>query len=121
MKEEQIGLEAEICQILIKLRMNPTYSSNYMCLKDAILIAIDHPNTWQDTYLETIGKQRNVTRERIRQILYKAACDNWNKESKNVLAVHFGRDVQTHFQYAKPNHIEFIEMMANLIRENNSL
>jgi hypothetical protein len=107
---------------LTDLGMEPTKRRDHICLKEAILMAVQDPDSWQAGYLEYIGQRENVTRERVRQMLHKAAWKSWSVNSKEVLAGHFNHPIQTDFEYAKPNHIELItliskEMEASITRE----
>lgn len=109
-----VKLKEEIDQIFAELSMdNPRYCRGVSWLKELVLIAVRDPDTWDDEYLEYIGKRENITRERVRQILHKAAWDNWSKDSKAVLENHFESPVQIKFEYDKPNHIEFITLISS--------
>ena len=117
-----VKLKEEIDQIFTELSMNhPRYCSGVSWLKELVLIAVRDPDTWDDEYLEYIGKRENITRERVRQILHKAAWDNWSRDSKMVLENHFESPIQIKFEYDKPNHIEFITLIAKEMRTRRHL
>ena len=112
-----MDLENELDHILTELGMNPLGGKrDFALLKEVILLAVRHPNTWQDRYLELIGKREGITRERVRQILYKAVWDHWNVRSAFVLSNHFGHPIQTQFEYIRPNHVEFAALLAGKLR-----
>ena len=114
--------EAEVDQILTELGMG--YLGNHRdfnWLKEVILFAVHNPNTWQGNYLEMIGKREHITRERVRQILYKAVWDHWNAQSAVILSNHFENPIQTQFERVKPNHIEFITMLSKELRDKYQL
>ena len=108
-----MGLEVELNYILTELGMDPLGDKrDFAWLKEVILLAIRYPNTWQFRYLELIGKREGITRERVRQILYKAVWNKWNVQSVFVLSNYFGHPVQTQFERVKPTHIEFIALLS---------
>ena len=111
-------LEDELDIILSKLGMNPT-QRDFAWLKEVILLAIYEPSTWQESYLEMIGKREGITRERVRQILHKTVWDHWTPQSKQILCMHFGTSVPMQFEYVKPNHIEFITLLSGELRKNH--
>ena len=111
-------IETEVSQIMLDLGMDsPINHRSFEWLKELIILAIYHPDGWQNYYLDDIGKRENLTRERVRQMLYKAVSNNWRRESKSILEKHFGYPVQTQFKYVKPNHIEFIELTSDELRK----
>ena len=111
-------MESELNQILTELGMNPLGGKrDFALLKEAILLAVRYPNTWQVRYLELIGKREGITRERVRQILYKAVWDQWDIRSFFVLNNHFSDPIQTKFERVKPNHIEFITLLSEELRK----
>ena len=113
-----MNIETELDQILAELGMNSLGEKrDFAWLKEGILLAIRYPNTWQDRYLELIGKREGITRERVRQILYKAVWDGWNIQSAFILNNHFGHPIQTQFEYVRPNHIEIIALLSEELRE----
>ena len=117
--KEKVLMELE--QILSELCMAPTDHRDFGWLQEVILMAVRDPATWEEEYAEYIGKRENITRERIRQILHKAVWNNWNVNSKDVLKNHFGADVQMKFEYVKPNHVEFIKLIADNLREKHHI
>ena len=112
-----MSLEVELDHILTELGMDPLGDKrDFAWLKEVILLAVRYPNTWQVRYLEQIGKRECITRERVRQILYKAVWDHWTPRSVHILSEHFGHPIQTKFKYVKPNHIEFITLLSEELR-----
>ena len=113
-----MNIETELDQILAELGMNPLGDKrDFAWLKEVILLAIRYPNTWQAHYLELIGKREGITRERSRQILYKAVWDRWTPRSVHILSEHFGHPIQTKYKYVKPNHIEFITLLSEELQK----
>lgn len=111
----------ELDQIMTKLGMNPLGEHRgFKWLKELILIAVSDPDGWQNDFLMNIGKRESITRERVRQILCKAVCDNWSNTSKSILEEHFGYHIQAKFEYVKPNPVEFITLISNELRENHT-
>ena len=116
-----MDLETELDHILAELGMNPLGDKrDFAWLKEVTLLAVRYPNTWQARYLELIGKREGITRERVRQILYKAVWDHWTPRSVHILSEHFGHPIQTKFKYVKPNHIEFITLLTEELRKKYS-
>ena len=113
--KEKVLMELE--QILSELCMAPTDHRDFGWLQEVILMAVRDPATWEEEYAEYIGKRANISRERIRQILHKAAWNNWKADSGEIIKNHFGDDVQMNFEYIKPNHVEFISLVADNLRE----
>lgn len=111
-----IELEHELIQILTDLGMDSTGRRDHLFLKEAILMAIRFPNSWENDYLDCIGRRESITRERVRQMLHKAAWNNWRVDSKELLSKHFGHPIQTDFEYVKPNHVEFITLISKEMR-----
>ena len=110
-------VEAELDQILIQLGMDSHGNRcEFQWLKEVILHAIFHPDGWRENYLELIGNREGITRERVRQILYKAVWDHWNVRSVFVLLNYFGHPIQTQFEYIRPNHVEFAALLAGKLR-----
>ena len=97
--------------------MAPESHRDFGWLQEVILMAVRDPATWESQYAEYIGKRENITRERIRQILHKAVWNNWKADSVEVIKNHFGADVQMNFECVKPNHMEFIGLMAENLCE----
>ena len=111
-----VDLEIELVQILKELDMAPESHRDFGWLKEVILMAVDNPLDWEMQYAEYIGKRENITRERVSQILHKAVWNHWNLISENIIKKHFGA-VQAQFEYAKPNHIELIKLIAEGLSE----
>ena len=109
------GLEIELDHILYALKMDPTHW-DFAWLKEVILLAVRYPNTWQARYLELIGRREGITRERVRQMLYKAVWDHWTPRSVHILSEHFGHPIQTQFERVKPTHIEFVTLLSQALR-----
>ena len=117
--KEKVSMELE--QILSELGMAPESHRDFGWLQEVILMAVCDPQSWEAEYAEYIGKRESITRERVRQILHKAAWNNWNVNSKDVLKNHFGADVQMNFEHIKPNHVEFIKLIADNLREKHHI
>ena len=111
-------MEQELNQILLELGMDPCGSRReFQWLKEVIGLAVCQPSAWQESYLELIGMREGITRERVRQILYRVVWDHWTPQSAQILSNHFGRPVQTQFERVKPNHIEFVNLLAEKLLE----
>ena len=104
-------------QILRELGMAPESHRDFGWLKEIILMAVRDPDTWEAQYAEEIGKREGITRERVRQILHKAVWNHWTQESGRVIEQHFGADVPMNFEYVKPNHLEFVKLLASVLRD----
>ena len=116
-EDVHVELETELDQILTDLEMDPNGDScGFRWLREAILLAVRYPNTWQVRYLTLIGKREGITRERVRQILYKTVWDHWHVRSAFTLSNHFGYPIQAQFEYVKPNHVEFITLLSEELR-----
>ena len=114
-------MEKELNQILLELGMDPGGNRReFQWLKEVIGLAVRRPSTWQESYLEFIGRREGIARERVRQILYKAAWDHWTPRSIHILSEHFGHPIQTQFERVKPNHIEFITLLTEELRKKYS-
>ena len=117
-----MDLETELDHLLAELGMNPLGDKRgFAWMKEVTLLAVCYPNTWQARYLELIGKREGITRERVRQILYKAVWDNWNAHSAAVFVNHFGASIQIQFERVKPTHIEFVSLLSEELRENHRI
>ena len=115
------AIETELAEILSELGMASETHRDFGWLQEVILMAVRDPVTWESQYAEYIGKRENITRERIRQILHKAVWNNWKVDSKDVIKNHFGADVQMNFEYVKPNHVEFIKLIADNLCEKHHI
>ena len=69
-------MEKELDEILIEIGMNPYEKRDFLWVKEAVLLAINNPETWNNNLLENLGKKSNITRERVRQILEKTIFKN---------------------------------------------
>ena len=119
--EKTVSLETELNDVMVSLGMDPEEHRYFAWLRDLVLLAAVHPDSWQDKYLIKIGLVENVTYERIRQILYKTAWDHWSANSKAVLHNHFGESLEISFAFGKPNHEEFILLLSNALRKKYEL
>ena len=114
------AIETELAEILSELGMAPESHRDFGWLQEVIMMAVRHPVIWELQYAEYIGKRANITSERIRQILHKAAWNNWKADSGEIIKNHFGDNVQMKFEYVKPNHVEFIKLIAdNLCKKHH--
>ena len=111
-----VEIEYELIQILTDLGMEPVGRRDHLFLKEAILMAIQSPNSWENDCLDCIGRRENITRERVRQMLHKASWNHWGPNSKELLSKHFGHQIQTDFEYIRPNHIELIALISKEFR-----
>ena len=111
-----VEIEYELIQILTDLGMEPVGRRDHLFLKEVILMAIQSPNSWENDYLDCIGRRENISRERVRQMLHKAAWNNWGVDSKELLSKHFGHPIQADFEYVRPNHIELIALISKEFR-----
>ena len=114
---KRIQIEKELDELLIELGMNPYEKRDFSWIKEAVLLAINSPKTWKDNLLETFGRRANVTRERVRQILEKAAWNNWTPKSKEVFIKRFGDLAKFDFKYVKPSCTEFVALISNCLCE----
>lgn len=115
-------MTAELDRIMIKLNTGPLGNrQSYAWLKELILDAVYCPDRWQEDSLTKIGKRESITRERVRQILCKAVCDNWSNQSKSILEEHFGYPLQARFKYVKPDPVEFITLISNELRKKYNI
>ena len=111
-------LESELNQIFTELGMEPNENRAFMWLKELIMIAVRSPAVWSDSYLEDIGKRENLTRERVRQLLWRTAAEKWNfSKGCEVLCNHFGDSVEINFTIkSKPSAEEFVTLLADNLR-----
>ena len=111
-------MEQELNQILLELGMDPGGSRRgFRWLNEVILLAVYQPDTWQESYLDLIGRREGITRERVRQILYRAVWDHWTPKSVQILGNHFGYPIQTQFERVKPTHTEFVSLLSEKLRK----
>ena len=57
-----VEIEYELFQILTDFGMEPVGRRDHLFLKEAILMAIQSPNSWKTDYLDCIGRRENITR-----------------------------------------------------------
>ena len=114
---KRIQMEKELDEILIELGMNPYEKRDFLWIKEAVLLAINNPETWKNKLLENFGRRANVTRERVRQILGKATWNNWTRKSKEVFIKRFGESIKFNFEFEKPHYGEFVALISNCLRE----
>lgn len=114
---KRIKLEKEVDEILVELNMNPYEKRDFLWVKEAILLAINNPKTWNELLLEKLGKKVNITRERVRQILEKAVWNNWTRKSSELLVERLGAFIKFDFEYSKPHYGEVVEIILNYLRE----
>ena len=120
LESRYMELEQEVIRLLTDLGMAPGTNQSHISLKEAILMAVQSPDSWKEFCLECIAQRENVTRETIRRMIHRAAWDNWNVKSKGVLECHFNRPIQIKFEYSKPNHTELITLISGELRKNIS-
>lgn len=112
-------IESELNQIFTELGMaDPRCNRCSSWLKMLILIAIHYPSEWNDGHIEYISRYSNITRERVRQFLWRTAAENWKySEGREVLCNHFGDSVEINFTIkSKPNAEEFVTLLADNLR-----
>ena len=115
-------MEKELNRILLELGMDPGGNRReFQWLKEVIGLAVRRPDTWQESYLDLIGRREGITRESVRQILYKAVWDHWAPRSVHILSEHFGHPIQTQFERVKPTHIEFVSLLSEELREKHRI
>ena len=114
---KRIQIEKELDELLIELNMNPYERQEFAWIKEAVLLAINNPETWRNNLLENFGRRANVTRERVRQRMEKAAWNNWTRKSKEVFIKRFGDTIKFNFEYAKPHYGELVTLISNCLRE----
>ena len=114
---KRIQMEKALDELLIELNMNPYERQVFSWVKESALLAINNPETWRDNLLENFGRRANVTRERARQRLEKAAWDNWTLKSKEVFIKRFKEPIKFNFEYSKPHFGEFVTLVSNCLRE----
>ena len=113
------SLEAELDEIFAEMDMDsPRHRRGATMLKELILVAVRYPEGWQKGSLEAFGKRHNITRERIRQILWRTAAESWHIKYWKGLCERFGHDIELKFEIiSKPNTKEFVTMFADNLRE----
>ena len=113
-----VDIVSELDQIFAELGMGDTeYRRGAAWLKALVLFAVDCPKSWQKGHLELLGKMNNITRERVRVILWRTAAEKWNYKCWEDLCERFGYSVEVHFEIAsKPNTYEFVALLADNLR-----
>ena len=112
-------IEAELNEIFAEMGMdNPRYRQGAPMLRELILIAVRYPDGWWNGSYEVFGRRYNITRERIRQILWRTAAESWNIKYWKGLCERFGHNIELKFEIiSKPNTKEFVTLFADNLRE----
>ena len=96
---------------------DPKYRRGSAWLKSLVLIAIRYPTAWIQDHLQYIGSMHNVTRERVRVILWYTAAEKWNYQCWKKLSEKLGYSIEPHFAIvSKPNAYEFVALLADNLR-----
>ena len=113
-----VDIESELAQIFAELGMDdPKYHRGSAWLKSLVLIAIRYPTAWTQGHLEYIGNIHNITRERVRVILWRTAAEKWSYQCWKKLSEKLGYSIEPHFAIvSKPNAYEFISLLADNLR-----
>ena len=113
-----VDIESELTQIFAELGMDdPKYRQGSAWLKSLVLIAIRYPTAWTKGHLEYIGSMHNITRERVRVILWRTAAEKWSYQCWKKFSEKFGYSVAPHFAIvSKPNAYEFVALLADNLR-----
>ena len=92
-------LEAELDEIFAEMGMdNPRYRQGASMLRELILVAVRYPDGWWNGSYEVFGRRYNITRERIRQILWRTAAESWNIKYWKELCERFGHNIELKFE-----------------------
>lgn len=112
-------VEAELDEIFAEMDMdNQRYRQGASMLKELILVAVRYPDGWWNGSYEVFGRRYNITRERIRQILWRTAAESWNIKYWKGLCERFGHNIELKFEIiSKPNTEEFVTLFADNLRE----
>ena len=112
-------LENELDEIFAEMDMdNPRYRQGAPMLRELILVAVRYPDGWWNGSYEVFGRRYNITRERIRQILWRTAAESWNIKYWKGLCERFGHNIELKFEIiSKPNTEEFVTLFADNLRE----
>lgn len=112
-------VEAELNEIFAEMDMdNQRYRQGASMLKELILVAVRYPENWAKGSYEVFGRRYNITRERIRQILWRTAAESWNIKYWKGLCERFGHNIELKFEIiSKPNTEEFVTLFADNLRE----
>ena len=113
-----VDIELELNHIFSELGMDdPKYHRGSAWLKSLVLIAIRYPTAWIQGHLEYIGNIHNITRERVRIILWRTAAEKWSYQCWGKLCEELSYSVEPHFAIvSKPNAHEFISLLADNLR-----
>ena len=113
------ALEVELDEIFAEMKVdNPRYRQGASMLKELILVAVRYPESWQKGSLAAFGRRYSITRERIRQILWRTATEVWNIKHWKGLCERFGHPIELKFEIiTKPNTEEFVTLFADNLRE----
>ena len=113
------ALEVELDEIFAEMEAdNPRCRRGAPALKELILVAVRYPESWQKGSLKAFGIRYNVTRERIRQLLWRTASEAWNIKHWKGLCERFGHPIEVKFEIiSKPNTEEFVTLLADNLRE----
>ena len=113
-----VDIESELTRIFAELGMDdPKYRQGSAWLKSLVLIAIRYPTAWTQNHLEYIARLHNITRERVRVILWRTAAEKWSYQCWKKLSENLGYSVEPHFAIvSKPNAYEFISLLADNLR-----
>lgn len=119
MEDKQIELEAELGEIFAEMETgNPRHRQGVPLLKELILVAVRYPESWEKGSLEAFGRRYGVTRERIRQILWRTAAEIWHIKYRKSLCERFGHPIELKFTViSKPNTKDFVTLFADNLRE----
>ena len=112
-------LENELDEIFAEMDMdNQRYRQGASMLKELILVAVRYPENWAKGSYEVFGRRYNITRERIRIILWRTAAESWNIRIWKSLCERFGHNIELKFEIiSKPNTKEFVTLFADNLRE----
>ena len=113
-----VDIESELTHIFSELGMDdPKYYRGSAWLKSLVLVAIRYPNSWTQNHLEHIARMHNLTRERVRVILWRTAAEKWSYQCWKKLSDNLGYSVDPHFAIvSKPNTYEFVTLLAANLR-----
>lgn len=113
------ALEVELDEIFAEIEAdNPRGRRGASMLKELILVAVRYPESWQKGSIEAFGRRYSITRERIRQILWRTAAEAWNIKLWKGLCERFGHSIKVKFEIiSKPNTKEFVTLLADNLRE----
>lgn len=112
-------LEAELDQIFTEMEIDAFgYHRGAACLRELVLVAVRYPNNWQKGHFNAFARRYNLTRERIRVMLWRTSAERWNRNCRGILNEHFGHPIELKFKIiSKPNSEEFVTLLADNLRE----